>query len=52
MEEFTPSEKLILYLDGELPQDQELELFSLLASSTDLRAEMREGFGDTCGNRR
>lgn len=43
MEEFTPSEKLILYLDGELPQDQELELFSLLASSTDLRAEMREG---------
>jgi hypothetical protein len=28
MEEFTPSEKLILYLDGELPQDQELDLFS------------------------
>lgn len=42
MEEFTPSENLILYLDGELPQDQELDLFSQLASSADLRAEMRE----------
>lgn len=43
MEEFTLSEKLILYLDGELPQEQELELFTRLASSADLRAEMREG---------
>lgn len=43
MEDFTPSEKLMLYLDGELPQEQETELFSLLASHADLRTEMRDG---------
>jgi len=43
MEDFTPSEKLMLYLDGELPQEQEAELFSLLASQADLRTEMRDG---------
>lgn len=43
MQDFTPSEQLIQFLDGELPIDQEQNLFDEMALNPDLRSEMRDG---------
>jgi len=43
MQDFTPSEQLIQFLDGELPIEQEQNLFDEIALNPDLRSEMRDG---------
>lgn len=43
MEDFTPSEQLVQFLDGELPIEQEESLFVEMAANPELRAEMRDG---------
>ncbi len=43
MQDFTPSEQLIQFLDGELPIEQEQNLFDEMALNPDLRSEMRDG---------